>query len=188
MKKLISIALALALTLSMTVTAFADDIEINEESDTKSGSTKITYEVSPAYTVTIPEKVELDSETGKGEASVSAEGVKVAYGESVVVKLTGINEASGNSGDSEFNVKTADGNASLKYKVTKADNSDADDTDAAEIDIDLNNNTVLSVASGLGNDENGASKGETTLSFALADTVTYAGSYSGRVTFTVSVE
>ena len=137
----------------------------------------VKFTEAPSYTVTIPEKVTI----GGGPVTVKAEGVRVRYGEQVVVKLTGINETTDESNnttsDTTFTVKTKEG-ASLTYTVKNG-------TDTIE-----KGGTVLTVASGLNNDTNstGASTGSTNLTFALADTVKYAGEYSGTVTFTVSVE
>lgn len=189
MKKLLSLVLALALALPLSVTAFATDTTINQDSTNKDGSTTVNYSVDPAYTVTIPEKVTLGGENGSNTVTVEAEGVKVAKGQQVVVKLTGINESTPEGGnttsDTTFTVKTAEG-ASLTYTVQKGSNT-------------INKgDTVLAVASGLnnekdasGNDKNtGASTGSADLTFALATdaVVEYAGTYTGTVTFTVSVE
>ncbi|MDO5152749.1 MAG: hypothetical protein Q4D50_05245 [Eubacteriales bacterium] len=188
MKKLLSLVLALTLALSLSVTAFATGVEGDtgtdntntfSPGDTGGKDTTVTYTVAPAYTVTIPASVTIGS-SGSITATVSAENVKVAYGKQVVVKLTGINNT---TSDTTFTVETKEG-ASLTYTVKK-DN----DTDTIS-----KGDTVLTVASGLNNETGqdgtltGASKGSATLTFALADTVQYAGTYSGTVTFTVSVE
>lgn len=190
MKKLLSLVLALTLALSLSVTAFATggegDTGTNtfSPSDTGDKSTTVTYTVAPAYTVTIPASVTI-SDTNGTNVTVSAEGVKIAKGYQVKVELTGINETTDESNnttsDTTFTVKTQEG-ASLTYTVKK-DN-----------DTISKGGTVLTVESGLNNETGqdgtltGASKGSAILTFALADTVQYAGEYSGTVTFTVSVE
>lgn len=193
MKKLLSLVLALTLALSLSVTAFAtggeggtgtDNTNTFGPDDKDGKSTTVTYTVAPAYTVTIPASVTIGSD-GSTTATVSAEGVKIAKGYQVKVELTGINETTDESNntisDDKFTVKTKEG-ASLTYTVKK-DN-----------DTISKGGTVLTVASGLNNETGqdgsltGASKGSATLTFALADTVEYAGEYSGTVTFTVSVE
>ena len=165
MKKLLTCVLALALVLSLSVTAFAAESSINQGSTDKSGSTSINYTVAPAYTVTIPASVTLGN-----SVTVAASGVKVAKGSQVVVKLTGTSES-----DNTFEVKTTEG-AALTYTVK----SDENDT----INV---NDAVLTVNPDTATDGNGAS-GSTKLSFELNDTIQYAGTYTGTVTFTVSVE
>lgn len=198
MKKLLSVTLALVLALSLCATAFAEgdedtgttaqDTTITASSGEKTGKTAVNYNVTPAYTVTIPPSVTIDSTTGTGTASVSAEGVKVLKGQQVVVKLTGINESAGEDGAStssdKFVVKTTQG-AELEYTVKAGDNAIAKED---------GKNVVLTVKSGLDNETDangnatGASTGSATLTFTLTDTVKYAGEYSGTVTFTVAVE
>lgn len=181
MKKLLALALALTLTLSLSVTAFAADATIEPGNDgnpnPSTGKTTVTYEVQPAYTVTIPATVAI----GGDAVTVSASGVKVSSGKQVTVKLTGINVTEENtSGDNTFTVKTAEG-ASLNYTVTAGESGSTTQISKG--------GTVLTVNPGSATDGNGAS-GSTTLTFALASdqTVKYAGTYSGTVTFTVSVD
>lgn len=168
MKKLLALALALTLTLSLSVTAFAADSDQTITTDDGTGKTTVTYEVQPAYTVTIPATVAIDGDA----VTVKAEGVKVPSGQQVVVKLTGTSET-----DNSFKVNSTEG-ASLTYEVKDSSNNT----------IALNA-AVLTVNPDSATDGNGAS-GSTTLTFALASnqTVKYAGTYSGTVTFTVSVE
>lgn len=162
MKKLLTCVLALALVLSLSVTAFAAE---GSNTSVPNNKTTITYEVAPAYTVTIPASVTLGD-----SVTVAASGVKVAKNSQVVVKLTGTSET-----DNAFKVKTTEG-AALTYTVKK------DENDTINV-----NDAVLTVNPENATDGNGAS-GSTTLSFALNDTIQYAGTYTGTVTFTVSVE
>ena len=117
------------------------------------------YVVVPTYTVTIPAEVTLG-----GTATIKAENVVVAKGKQVVVKLTGASGA-----DNTFTVKTAEG-AEIAYTITK---------DASNVTI---GDTVLAVNPATANNSS------SNLKFIAPDTVTYAGEYSGTVTFTVSVE
>ena len=64
MKKSLSTILALTLCLAMAVPAFAK--EINQDSDSKSGDTPVSFTVTPTYTVKIPETVELEQKTANG--------------------------------------------------------------------------------------------------------------------------
>ena len=191
MKRLLSITLTLVLALSLSVTAFAagdgntgNDTDtgtttqgttINQDSGDKKGSTTVNYSVAPAYTVTIPASVTIGGEDGSNTVTVSAEGVKVAKGKQVVVKLTGINVTSENAdGDNDFKVKTDEG-AELKYTVSAG--GSVIQKDGTVLTVNPADTTSTAVASG-----------EASLTFALNDTVQYAGEYTGTVTFTVSVE
>ena len=189
MKKLLSVVLALALALSLSVTAFAagDDDTGNTTKNTtitqdtdKTGKTTVNYSVAPAYTVTIPASVTIDGTNNSNTVTVSASGVKVEKGKQVVVKLTGINVTTENTnGDNDFKVKTAEG-AELKYTV-KIGTTDITTAEAS--------NTVLTV-NPASTTANAVASGSNNLTFALADTevVKYAGTYSGTVTFNVSVD
>lgn len=122
----------------------------------------VTFVSSPSYTVTIPENVEL------GETvTVSAENVLVKIGQQVEVSLTG---TSGE--DNAFTLETSEG-AVVEYTVQ--------DEQGGTVSL---NSPVLAV-----NPET-ASAGEAALSFIAPDdaAITYAGKYTGTVTFTVSVE
>lgn len=165
MKKLLATILALTLALSLSATAFAMDI--NQDADPKTGNTSVTYNVDPAYTVTIPETVTIND----AAVTVSATGVKVDKGSQVVVKLTATSGT-----DNAFTVKT-DKNAELTYKVMNGETA---------VNV---GDTVLAVNPDTAIDNSGAS-GSASLTFSLADgeTVQYAGTYTGTVEFTVSVD
>lgn len=108
MKKILSFTLALVMMLSATVTAFAATVD--QDSVDKTGNTSITYNVAPAYTVTIPATVTLGD-----TATVKVENTMLKLGDEVNVKLTGTSEA-----DDTFKVKTAQG-AELAYTVKDGD-------------------------------------------------------------------
>ena len=95
MKKLFTLILTVCLLATMSVTAFA--------ANTAGGSTDISFNVDPTYTVTIPATVAL-GET----ATIKAENVVVTKGKQVEVTLTNANG---------FKVKTEQG-AELGYTVT----------------------------------------------------------------------
>lgn len=165
MKKLLSAVLAAAMCCVMAVPAFAADTVIVPDEDgnpnPETGDIKVSYSVSPTYTVTIPGEVTLGQ-----TATISAQNVRVAKGSQVEVALTGIN-----NGDSQFILTTTEG-ASINYTVQNA----------SQQDVALNA-TVLAVDPQISN------SGSAALSFiAPSDTaVTYAGTYEGYVTFTVSI-
>lgn len=138
------------------------DYNIQKESTLhlKSGElVTIEFVSAPTYTVTIPATVEL-GET----AEIKAENVVVEKGKQVEVKLTGTSET-----DNAFQLKTNEG-AELTYTVKNGD---------ADVAI---GSTVLTV------NPDTAASGSTTLTFVAPTSITYAGTYTGTVTFTVSVE
>ena len=133
--------------------------QINQDSNLQTGDTTITYTVAPSYTVTIPATVSL-GET----ATISAEGVILNKGEQVIVRLTGTSDES-----NAFKIPTAQG-AELTYTVKNGENTVAV------------GDTVLVV------NADAATESSTTLSFSTPENVQFAGTYSGTVTFEVSVE
>ncbi len=157
MKKKVLSAI-LALTLCGLMSTTAFAAAVDQDSDPKTGSTNVNYTVQPVYTVTIPAEVTL-GET----ATISAENVVVASGKQVAVELTG---ASGEN--NAFTLTSAEG-AVIGYTVQK---------NGSNVSI---NDTVLTV-----NPADGTS-GSTTLSFLAPTSITYAGNYTGNVTFTISV-
>ena len=163
MKKLVTLLLTAALAITAATTAFADDTtQIQPGADgnpsTANNPIPVTYTVNPSYTVTIPTSVTLNSTTKSSTAKVKAENVTVPYGQSVKVALA-----------TDFKVKAGEG-AELTYIVKK------DGTAVA------NNATVLEVAPTAQ-----VKTGSATLTFELTGNVVYSGTYTGTVTFTVSV-
>lgn len=153
------LACVLALVMVLSLSATAFAAEIDEGSTDPTGSTSVSYTVNPTYTVTIPASVTLGD-----TVTVSASDVVVPKGKQVVVKLTGTSET-----DSTFKLRTVEG-AELTYTVKN------DSTDVAI------GTTILAV------NPTDTTNGSTTLTFVAPTSITYAGSYSGTVTFTVSVE
>ena len=119
----------------------------------------VSYNVAPTYTVTIPASVTLGD-----TVTVSAENVVVEKGKQVEVKLSGTSGT-----DNAFMLKTAEG-AEILYGVTNSENA---------VNV---GDVVLTV-----NPDDGAS-GSAALRFVAPSKLTYAGTYTGTVTFTVSVE
>lgn len=160
MKKFLASILALAMCCAMAVPAFAEDTTINQDSQDKTGSTAVSYSVDEMYTVTIPEKVTLGN-----SVTVKAEDVCVAQGSVLNVALTGTDDD-----NNAFELESEEG-AVITYTVQDEDN------DTVAID-----DVVLTV------DPAEAASGEADLTFVAPTSVTYAGEYTGNVTFTVSVD
>lgn len=166
MKKLLTLVLALAMALSVSVTAFAADTTINQDSAEKTGSTAVTFNVDPTYTVTIPEKVELTQVNNGGTITyendltvTAAAGVRLLAGEVIQVTL---------KSDSNFNLSTAaDATYKLPYTVTVNNMEIANDGVVAK----FGTNNAAQTA---------------TLHFA-AGNPTYAGDYSDTVIFTLAI-
>ena len=176
MKKFIAISLVSALTLAASATVFVantpQNVEITPETS-GSGTMNIVYSIAPTYTVTIPDRITLDTATSTAtpavnELEVSASNVVISKGKQVVVRLADTTKTSDGT-SKPFAVKTAEV-AEITYTVKNG-----------ETDVKVGD-TVLTV-----NPET-VSSGSTTLKFIAPDDVTYAGTYSGTVTFTVLLE
>lgn len=158
MKKSLAFVLMIGLTLLLPTTAFASG---TIGPNTETGSTTITYNVDPTYLVTIPPTVTL----GGAAVTVKAEDVVVEKGNQVVVTLAETSEV-GNA------LAVSCKGESLAYKITIVG------SDTAVIVGD----TVLRV-----NPEDGPS-GSVSLAFSAPEKITYAGEYTGTVTFKIAVD
>ena len=153
MKKLFALILTVAMLATMSVTAFA--------ANTEGGSTKLSFNVDPTYTVTIPPTVELQKVEDNGtvtyenDYTLNAEaGVRLKKGETIVVTVT-----------SDYEMKTEEG-AALSYEITK---------DGAALE-----NDVVAIFS--------TDKAEQSSTIHIsADDPEYAGEYKDTVTFTLTV-
>lgn len=159
MKKLLALILAVALMATMSVTAFAADntVNYNGSENPQTSGLKVTYNVTPTFSVTIPANVALGN-----SVTVSAADVVVEYGEAVNVKLSGTSET-----DNSFMLRTEQG-AELSYTVKKGE---------AAVNV---GDTILSVVPG-------SDKTSAELTFVEPASYTYAGLYKGTVTFTIAV-
>lgn len=82
MKKVICAGCAVLLGLSCCMTAFA--------ANTAGGSTAISADIAPAYTVTIPEKLEIPYESTEAkELVLTASGILLERGKTVAVTAAG---------------------------------------------------------------------------------------------------
>ncbi|MCD7762993.1 MAG: hypothetical protein LUI14_07305 [Lachnospiraceae bacterium] len=173
--KMISTMAAAALVLSLSVTAFADTSVTADDSGSptpSSGTTAVSLDVSPAYTITIPATVELDK-TGSGDETYTKDmtitasaGVRLDEGDTIVVTMSSDSYESGS-----FNL-TADGADTYKlaYTVKVGDST-----------------TAISDGGTVATFTTSVDEQTSELHFAAGDP-DYAGSYSDTVTFTIAVQ
>ena len=155
MKKLFALILAVCLLASMSTTAFA--------ANTTGGSTEVSFNVDPTYTVTIPATVELNKVETEGVVTyennytLTAEaGVRLKKGEYIEVTVA-----------SDFTMTTAEG-ATLAYAITADDSTVANNGVVAEFDTDKT--------------------AQTATIHITANDPDYAGEYKDTVTFTLEVK
>ena len=152
MKKLLTLALVGAMLTATGITAFAADPETK--------ATNVSYDVQPAYTVTIPATVDL----GDNDviANIEASDVLLEAGKQIKVDLTA---ASNTASGSTFNAKNGD--SAVTYTITGDKAIAVGDTVATF-----------------------AANGSKTLTFSAADksAATVAGSHTETLTFTIAVE
>ncbi len=155
MKKIFTVILTVALLMSLSVTAFA--------ANTTGGSTEVSFNVDPTYTITIPEtvtlekKVDGDTVTYENDYTITAEeGVRLKNGEYIEVTVA-----------SDFTMQTTEG-ATLAYAITAGGNA-------------VGNNGVVAEF------ETNKSAQSTTIHIAANDP-DYAGEYKDTVTFTIAVK
>ena len=154
MKKLFALILTVALMATMSTTAFA--------ANTTGGSTEVSFNVDPTYTVIIPATVELnkvgadDAVTYENDYTITAQaGVRLKKGETIVVTVS-----------SDYEMTTTEG-ATLAYTITK-DNAALVDSIVAVFDTDK-------------------AEQSSTIHIAAGDPE-YAGEYKDTVTFTLEVK
>lgn len=155
MKKLFALILTVCLLASMSTTAFA--------ANTTGGSTEVSFNVDPTYTVTIPATVELQKVEDNGTVTYENDytieavaGVRLKKNECIEVTVA-----------SDFEMTTEQG-ATLDYTITKDGNA-------------VGNKGVVAT---FGTDKSAQS---TTIHIAANDP-DYAGVYKDTVTFTVAVK
>ena len=154
MKKLFALILTLCLLATMSVTAFA--------ANTAGGSTEVSFNVDPTYTITIPATVELNKVETEGvvtyenDYTITAEaGVRLKKNEYIEVTVA-----------SDFEMTTAEG-ATLNYTITK-DSADLVNAVVAVFDTDK-------------------AAQSSTIHISAGDP-DFAGDYSDTVTFTITVK
>ena len=155
MKKLFALILAVVMIATMSTTAFA--------ANTEGGSTQVSFNVDPTYTVTIPATVELQKVEDNGvvtyenDYTLTAQaGVRLKKGEYIEVTVA-----------SDFEMTTTEG-ATLAYGMTAAGASVTNNGVVAEFDTDkLEQTATIHIA---------------------ANDPDYAGEYKDTVTFTLEVK
>ena len=154
MKKLFALILAVALMATMSTTAFA--------ANTTGGSTEVSFNVDPTYTVTIPATVELNKVEDNGTVTYENDytltaqaGVRLKKGEYIEVTIA-----------SDYVMETPQG-ATLAYTITKDGNA-------------LDNDVVATFTTD-------KAEQSSTIHIAAGDP-DYAGEYKDTVTFTVAVK
>ena len=154
MKKLFAVILAVCLLATMSVTAFA--------ANSTGGSTEVSFNVDPTYTVTIPATVELvkqdnnDTVTYENYYTIGANaGVRLKKNEYIEVTVA-----------SDFEMTTTEG-ATLAYTITK-DAAALVDSIVAEFDTDK--------------------AAQTSVIHIAANDPDFAGKYTDTVTFTLTVK
>ena len=160
MKKLFALILAVCLLASMSTTAFA--AEIGTETNASQGSTEVSFNVDPTYTVTIPAAVELEKKEDNGvvtyenDYTLTAQaGVRLKKGEYIEVTVT-----------SDYEMTTAE-NATLAYTITKGGAALVD-----EVVATFTTDKAVQTSQ---------------IHIAAADP-DYAGEYKDTVTFTIAVK
>ena len=155
MKKLFALILTVAMLATMSTTAFA--------ANTIGGSTEVSFNVDPTYTVTIPATVELNKVEDNGTVTYENDytltaqaGLRLKRGEYIEVTVA-----------SDFEMTTTEG-ATLAYTITAEGAAVATGGVVAEFET---NKSVQS----------------TTIHIAANDP-DYAGEYEDTVTFTVAVK
>ena len=161
MKKILSLVLALALVMSLSVTAFA--AEIGPGANASQGSTEVSFNVDPTYTVTIPATVELQKVEDNGTVTYENDytltaqaGLRLKKGEYIEVTVAG-----------DFEMTTTEG-ATLDYTITAGNAAVATGGVVAEFATDKAEQTA-------------------TIHIAANDP-DFAGEYKDTVTFTVAVK
>ena len=155
MKKLLALILAITLMATMSTTAFA--------ANTTGGSTEVSFNVDPTYTITIPATVELQKVEDNGTVTYENDytiganaGVRLKKNEYIEVTVA-----------SDFEMTTTEG-ATLDYTITAENAAVATGGVVAEFATDKAEQSA-------------------TIHIAAADP-DYAGEYKDTVTFTVAVK
>ena len=174
-RKLLAAVMALAMVSAIApMSAFADttvnptggdpfDVTPNPET----AETQVEFSIDPAYTVTIPQRVELaegEEDVYTGTDEITAQSVFLKPDQSIEVTLTS---------DSGFKLANeTDGTVKLGYKA-----------EAGDVTVTADNNGAVVATFGTSTEEQSQS-----ITFTTTETPEYAGKYSDTVTFGLSVK
>lgn len=165
-KKVIAMLLIMILTVCFAMPVGATGTQsITGTGEAAGKSTSVTYDVSQAFTVTIPESVTFDTVSRIGSGTVTVTNCLIQHGQTL--KVT-IKAASNYDAVKGFRLRDGSKDSYIEYSIKK-------DGDSLAI-----NTAFLSVVAG--NDS-----GSATLNFEAA-APTKAGDYADSLTFTVAVE
>ena len=148
-------------TLHLVVINENGDIEITGEG---AGSTLVSYDVAPAYMVTIPAGVTL-SDTATASKKIEASDVMLESGQKIKVSLT---KASNTESGSSFSAKTEKGDSTATYTIGKGEA--ATGISVGDVVAEFTKN------------------GTQSLTFSAAEGATYAGKHTETLTFGIQVE
>ena len=161
-KKILTIALVCAMMSAAAITVNAEPIT-PQTSDPKNGSTDVSYQVDPTYTITIPESVTL-SKDNTVNADITAADVLLEKGKKITVTLTGASNTTG-EGTATFNAKNNESVAT--YTIAAGSTAVALGGEVASFTTD----------------------GTQALTFSAANTddIIFAGAHTETLTFTIAV-
>lgn len=172
-KRILTIALVGAMMTMTGITAYAtevnpvggDPFDVTPNPDT--ADTSVEFSIAPAYTVTIPERIELTGRYGTvytNTGDITADSVFLEEGKKIVVTL---------SSASKFNLSTsASATYNLPYTASTVAFGNVDKAaggTVAEFATSVNEQTV-------------------TVTFTTDETPQYAGNYSDPVVFGISIQ
>lgn len=165
-------ALALAATMTAPMTAFALDTGTNnvkgeDVNSEQSGTTPISLDVEPVYTVTIPAEIKLtDDDTDgyyTGKSTIFVEDVHLEYGKQLQVSV---------GKETSFEL-TDDNAAKIEYEVATTEDGTALDAGGQ----------IATFKSTAGTDVEQSKE----VFFKTPEAITNAGDFKGNITFTFSV-
>lgn len=161
MKKMGIMALSATMLIGcLNISVFADD--------TKTATTTVTYSQDSSFEWTVPSGSDgnaINLSKGAQSGDVTVKNVNIADYEKLVITAKG----SGTNG--AFTMQTVSGSSELAYTVKNGDTT-------------INPEDTILTYEG-GTDTTGTKS--VTLTFAVADTSSAAGSYGGTVTYTASI-
>lgn len=176
MKKVFTILLGMFLVISMVGCVCA--VDITPESNSKVGTTTVSYNVAETYTVTIPDSIVLGSDTGQEYGTIYATITKIAPDHLLNITITG--DSYDGTNDIWY-LTHNDGEDKLGYYIEKGGHVSST-TGGSPVDY---GNVVLSVPA------TQKLKQEIQIHCRLVTdvaTITHSGTYSDQLKFTVSIE